>query len=100
MREFVKLFGQVVLQVESYSMDVILQIFKRSICPIIPFFESLAKKPPMTMDDLFRRENKYSMLKDNVRTATQQVMVISQPTRKDLARSSKTTSQQRQTGKG
>ena len=52
------------------------------------------------MDDLFRRENKYSMLEDDVRTATQQVMVISQPTRKDLARSSKTTSQQRQTGKG
>ena len=46
MRKFVKRFGQAVLQVESYSMDVVLQIFKRSICPGIPFFESLAKKPP------------------------------------------------------
>ncbi|RVX09469.1 Transposon Ty3-I Gag-Pol polyprotein [Vitis vinifera] len=54
-------------------MDVVLQIFKRSICPGTPFFESLAKKPPTTMDDLFRRANKYSMLEDDVRAATQQV---------------------------
>ncbi|RVW72176.1 hypothetical protein CK203_061825 [Vitis vinifera] len=40
-----------------------------------PFFESLAKKPPTTMDDLFRRANKYSMLEDDVRAATQQVLV-------------------------
>ncbi|KAL6334311.1 hypothetical protein AAG906_014712 [Vitis piasezkii] len=53
-------------------MDAVLQIFKRSICPGTPFFESLAKKPPTTMDDLFRRANKYSMLEDDVRVATQQ----------------------------
>ena len=28
LREFVKWFGQVVLHVESYNMDTILQIFK------------------------------------------------------------------------
>ena len=71
LREFVKRFGQAVLQVEACSMDVVLQIFKRSICPGTPFFESLAKKPPTTMDDLFRRANKYSMLEDDVRAATQ-----------------------------
>ena len=75
LREFVKRFGQVILQVEAYSMDVVLQIFKRSICPGTPFFESLAKKPLATMDDLFRRANKYSMLEDDVRAATQQVLV-------------------------
>ncbi|KAJ9691181.1 hypothetical protein PVL29_013379 [Vitis rotundifolia] len=32
LREFVKRFGQAVLQVEAYSMDAVLQIFKRSIC--------------------------------------------------------------------
>ena len=100
LREFVKVFGYVVLQVESYNMDAVLQIFKKSICPGTPFFESLAKKPPVTMDDLFKRENKYSMLEDGVRAATQQVLVTSQPTRSDLARSSKTTSQRRQMGKG
>ena len=46
LREFIKLFGQAILQVESYSMDVVLQIFKWSICPGTPFFKSLAKKPP------------------------------------------------------
>ena len=75
LREFVKRFGQVMLQVESYNMDIILQIFKRSICPNTPFFESLAKKPPMTIDDLFKQANKYFMLEDDVRAATQQVLV-------------------------
>ena len=70
LREFVKRFGQVVLQVEAYSMDVVLQIFKRNICPGTPFFESLTKKSPTTMDDLFRRARKYSMLEDDVHAAT------------------------------
>ncbi|RVW60307.1 hypothetical protein CK203_084063 [Vitis vinifera] len=89
LREFVKLFGQAVLQVEAYSMDVVLQIFKRSICPSTPFFEPLAKKPPTTMDDLFRRANKYSMLEDNVRAATQQVLVVGQASRSGTERSAK-----------
>ena len=84
-----KRFEQVVLQVESYSMDVVLQIFKRSICPGTPFFESLAKKPPTTMDDLFRHVNKYSILEDDVRAATQQILVTSQPAKNDAKRSSK-----------
>ena len=69
--DFIKWFGQAVLEVESCNMDAILQIFKSSICPGTPFFESLAKKPPTTMDDLFKRANKYSMLEDDVRAATQ-----------------------------
>ncbi|RVW85528.1 hypothetical protein CK203_044090 [Vitis vinifera] len=67
LKEFVKRFGQAMLQVEAYSMDAVLQIFKRSICPGTPFFESLVKKPPTTMDDLFRHASKYSMLEDDVR---------------------------------
>ena len=70
LREFVKRFGPAVLQVEAYNMDVVLQIFKRSICSGTPFFESLAKKPLTTMDDLFRRASKYSMLEDDMRAAT------------------------------
>ncbi|RVW89208.1 hypothetical protein CK203_032560 [Vitis vinifera] len=81
LREFVKRFGQAVLQIEACSMDAVLQIFKRSICPGTPFFESLAKKPPTTMDDLFRRANKYSMLEDDVRAATQQVLVAGRASR-------------------
>ena len=70
-------------------MDAVLQIFKRSICPSTPFFESLAKKPPTTMDDLFRRANKYSMLEDDVRAATQQVMVARQASRGGAERNAK-----------
>ncbi|RVW26623.1 Transposon Ty3-I Gag-Pol polyprotein [Vitis vinifera] len=70
-------------------MDVVLQIFKRSICPGTPFFESLAKKPPTTMDDLFQRANKYSMLEDDVRAATQQVMVARQASRGAAERNAK-----------
>ncbi|RVW59813.1 hypothetical protein CK203_098477 [Vitis vinifera] len=70
-------------------MDAVLQIFKRSICPGTPFFESLAKKPPTTMDDLFRRANKYSMLEDDVRAATQQVLVAARPSRSNTERNIK-----------
>ncbi|RVW13405.1 hypothetical protein CK203_102338 [Vitis vinifera] len=74
-RDFMKRFKQVVLQVESCSMDTILQIFKRNIYPGTPFFESLAKKLPTTMDDLFKPANKYSMLEDDIWVATQLVLV-------------------------
>ena len=60
-----KQFGQTVLQVES-CMDTILQIFDQSIGSSTPFFESLTKKSPTMMDDLFRWVDKYSMLKDDV----------------------------------
>ena len=53
-RDFMKWFGQVVLQTESYSMDIILQIFKRSLSLNTSFFESLTKKSPTSMDDLFK----------------------------------------------
>ncbi|KAL6319590.1 hypothetical protein AAG906_014266 [Vitis piasezkii] len=89
LREFMKRFGQAVLQIEACSMDAVLQIFKRSICPGTPFFESLAKKPPTTMDDLFRRANKYSMLEDDVRAATQQVLVAGRASRNEADRQAK-----------
>ncbi|RVW70662.1 hypothetical protein CK203_059000 [Vitis vinifera] len=89
LREFVKRFGQAVLQVEAYNMDVVLQIFKQSICPGTPFFESLAKKPLTTMDDLFRRASKYSMLEHDVRDTTQQVLVAGQASRRGAERSAK-----------
>ena len=71
LKDFMKQFEKVVLQVESCSIDAILQIFKRNISPGKSFFESLAKKLPATMNDLLRRANKYSMLEDDVRATTQ-----------------------------
>ncbi|KAJ9709925.1 hypothetical protein PVL29_001418 [Vitis rotundifolia] len=99
LREFVKRFGQAVLQVEAYSMDAVLQIFKRSICPGTPFFESLAKKPPTTMDDLFRRVSKYSMLEDDVRAATQQILVAGQASRSGVERNAKLPDRPRSSGR-
>ena len=64
LRDFMKRFDQAILQVEPSSMDVIFQIFKQSISPCTPFFESLAKKSIVLMDDLFRWVNKYAMLED------------------------------------
>ena len=81
-------------------MDALFQIFKRIICPSTSFFESLAKKPPATMDNLFRRANKYSMLKDDVRVATQQILVTSQPVKNDVVRNPKIVSQRRQLSRG
>ena len=88
-----------VLQVEAYSMDVVLQIFKRSICLGTPFFESLAKKPPTTIDDLFRRASKYSMLENDVRAATQQVLVAGQASRSSAERSAKISNRPRPSGR-
>ena len=95
-----KWFEQVVLQVESYSMNVILWIFKRSIYSGTLFFKYLTKKLPEMMDDLFRWANKYSMLEDNVWAATQQVRVTNRPTRHDHAGNSKPSTQSRQNNKG
>ena len=41
------------------------------------------------MDDLFRRANKYSMLEDDVRAATQQVLVAGRASRNDAERNAK-----------
>ncbi|RVX01437.1 hypothetical protein CK203_017586 [Vitis vinifera] len=47
------------------------------------------------MDDLFRRANKYSILKDDVRAATQQVLVAGQASRSGTERSAKPPDQPR-----
>ena len=73
-------------------MDDALQIFKQSTWPGTPFFESLAKKPPMTMDDLFKWANKYSILEDNVCAAIQQTLVIGQLAKNDMVKNPKTMS--------
>ena len=81
LRNFMKRFGQAALQVESYSTDTILQIFKRSISPDTSFFKSLAKKSPTSMDNFFRQADKYTMHKDGVQADFQQVLVTNRPTK-------------------
>ena len=52
------------------------------------------------MDNLFKLANKYSMLENDVRVATQQVLVTSRLARNDNAGSSKPSKQLRETDKG
>ena len=58
-RDFTRRFGQAVQQVESYSMDAVLQNFRRSFGPFTPFFQSLSLEPSVTMKELYRRVDKY-----------------------------------------
>ena len=78
-RDFTRRFGQVVQQVESYNMDLIVQNFRRNFRPSTPFFQSLSLDPPTTMEELYRRTNKYSMPENNILVAAQTVMITNQP---------------------
>ena len=82
-----KQFRQTILQVEFYS--TILQIFKQSISQGTPFFESLAKKSPVSLDDMFKRADKYAMLKDDVRATSQLILVINRAKKNNKVRNSK-----------
>ena len=78
-RDFTRRFGQAVQQIESYNMDAILQNFRRNFRLSTPFFQSLSLNPPVTMEELYRQANKYSMLEDNIYAITQTVMITNQP---------------------
>ena len=76
--DFTRRFGGDVQQIDSYSMDAVVQNFKRSFRPSTPFFHSLSLDPPATMEELYRRANRYSTLEDNIRSASQTVMITAQ----------------------
>ena len=56
-------------------MDAVLQNFKRSFRPSTPFFHSLSLDSLVTMEELYKKADKYSTLEDNIRAATQIVMI-------------------------
>ena len=62
--------GQAVQQIESFSMDVVLQNFRRSFGLSTPFFQSLSLDSLATMKELYRQADRYSMLEDNIRATT------------------------------
>ena len=74
-QDFTRRFGQAVQQVESYSMDAVLQNFKRSFGPSTHFFHSLSLDPPMIMEELYKQADKYSMLEDNIVATAQTIMI-------------------------
>ena len=58
-------------------MNAVLQNFRRSFAPSTPFFHSLSLNLPATMEELYKWANRYSTLEDNIRAATQIVMITS-----------------------
>ena len=69
-RDFMRRFEQAVQQIEFYSMDTFFQNFRRSFRSSTPFFHSLSLDPPLTMEELYRRADRYSTLEDNIRAVT------------------------------
>ena len=60
-------------------MDAVLQNFRRSFGTSTPFFQSLSLDLSATMEELYRRANRYSMMEDNIHVASQTVMITNQP---------------------
>ena len=65
-RDFIRRFGQAVQQIEFYSIDVVPQNFRRSFRPSTPFFHSLSLDPLATMEELYGRVDRYSMLENDI----------------------------------
>ena len=59
-------------------MDAVLQNFRRSFGSTTPFFQSLSLDTPATMEELYIRADKYSTLEDNIRAASQTIMITAQ----------------------
>ena len=57
--------------------------------PRDPLLRVPRQKTSYTMDDLFRRASKYSMLENDIRAATQQVLVADQAAKNEATRSFK-----------
>ena len=70
-------------------MDAVLQNFRKSFAPSTQFFHSLLLDPPTTMKELYRRADRSSTLEDNIRVATQTIMITSKPVGNDKLKGKK-----------
>ena len=76
--DFTCRFGQAIQHIDIYSMDAALQKFRRSFRPTTLFFQSLSLDLPATMEELYRRKDKFSTLEDNIQAASQTIMITTQ----------------------
>ena len=76
--DFTRRFGGSVQQIDSYSMDAVLQNFRRSFRLSTLFFHSLSLDPFTTMEELYRWEDRYSTLEDNIWATSQTMMITAQ----------------------
>ena len=77
-RDFTRRFRQAIQQIDMYSMDEVLQNFRRSFGLTTLFFQSLSLDPPINMEELYRRADKFSTMEDNIRAASQTIMITTQ----------------------
>ena len=77
-RDFIRRFVQAVQQIDVYSMDAVLQNFRRSFEPTTPFFQYLSLDPLVTMEELYRLADKFSTLEENIQAASQTIMITAQ----------------------
>ena len=77
-QDFTRRFGQAVQQIDIYSMDAVLQNFRRSFRLTTLFFQSLPLDPPAIMEELYRWVDKFFTLEDNIRATSQIVMITTQ----------------------
>ena len=75
-RKFMKCFGAVILQLESVTIELIMQAVKETIQPNTPFFASLSLDPPGSVDELLQHANQYVMLEDEVAVASKQSLTV------------------------
>ena len=68
-RSLTRRFGQAIKQVEVYSMDAVLQNFRRRFTRSTPFLHSLSLNSRVTMEELYKRADRYSTLEDNIYAA-------------------------------
>ena len=82
-RDFTRRFEQAIQQIEFYNMDAVLQNFRRSFRLTTTFFHFLSLNSQATMKELYRRADRYSTLENNIRSATQTIMITNHPVEKD-----------------
>ena len=61
-------------------MDAVLKNLRRSFAPSTILFHSLSLDSPAIMEESYRWADRYLTLEDNIRVATQTVIITSKPT--------------------
>ena len=60
LRDFMKRFGWIIHQLDTMSMDSVMQPIKQVVKSNSQFSSSISLKPPTLIDELFQRASKYS----------------------------------------
>ena len=79
--DFMKRYRAAILQLNVVSLNTVLQAVKQAIRPYTQFFGSLLLNPSTTIDKLFQRVNQYTMLEDDIVTATKRTVATTSDSR-------------------